>query len=464
MYSKNDIVKLTIDDIGNDGEGIGHIDGYALFVKDSLPGDVIEARITKVKKNYAYARLEKIITQSADRVEAKCPNAVKCGGCTLQHYAYDKQLIYKENKVKNCLVRMGGYEASYIDSIMEPIHGMDNPYYYRNKAQFPVGMSKDGNVNIGFYAGRTHSIIDCEECYIQSELSNRIMLIVKKWIVDEKIQPYDENTHTGLIRHILTRVGHKTGEVMVCLVVTNKHVPALDSLKDTLVRELPGLRSLCLNINKEKTNKILGDKIINVWGDNYIEDYIGDVRYRISPLSFYQVNPVQTEKLYGTALEYAGLTGNETVWDLYCGIGTISLFLAKKAKAVLGVEIVPQAIEDAKINASINGIDNALFIAGAAEEVSDYISANPDYSIYDKPDVVVVDPPRKGCDGKLIDTILNIRPERIVYVSCDPATLARDVKLLGQGGYELKRVRACDMFGMTGHVETVCLLSKKCPV
>ena len=485
MYTKNQIVNLTIDDIGSEGEGIGHIDGYALFVKDALPGDEIEAKIIKVKKNYGYARVEKIIKPSEFRVEAGCENAVRCGGCQLQHLSYEKQLEYKQNKVKNCLVRMGGIAESYIDAVMEPIMGMDNPYNYRNKAQFPVGMTKDGDVAIGFYAGRTHSIIDCDYCSIQNDISNDVMQIVRKWINKYGIEPYDECSHSGIVRHILTRVGYVTGEVMVCLVVTDKKVPYMAELVEML-KEIEGnisernkelwseavegysedetveifLKSVCLNINKEKTNKILGDKIVNIYGENYIEDYIGDVKYRISPLSFYQVNPVQTKKLYGTALEYAGLTGNEIVWDLYCGIGTISLFLAQKAKGVLGVEIVPQAIEDAKVNAAINGIDNTLFIAGAAEDVGDYLEREG-HDIYAKPDVVVVDPPRKGCDEKLIDTILDIAPERIVYVSCDPATLARDVKLLGEGGYEVKRVRACDMFGMTVHCETCVLLTHK---
>lgn len=462
MFSKNDEVDILIEDISNEGEGIGHVNGYALFVKDTLPGDYVHAKIIKVKKSYGFARLMDIIKPSEDRTEAVCENAVRCGGCQLQHYRYDRQLDYKQNKVKNALVRMGGFAADFIDSVMEPVIGMDNPYNYRNKAQFPVGKDKEGNTVIGFYAGRTHSIIDSRYCYIQSEVSNKVVSIIRSWIERYGISPYEETKHSGLIRHILVRNGFKTGEVMVCLVVTSKKVPALDKLVE-LLGDIDGLVSVCLNINKDKTNKILGDKIINVYGRDYIEDYIGDVKYRISPLSFYQVNPVQTEKLYSTALDFAGLTGNETVWDLYCGIGTISLFLAKSAKSVLGVEIVPQAISDAKVNAQINNIDNALFTCGAAEDVEDFLTENELQHIYGNPDVIVVDPPRKGCDSKLLDTIISHSPERIVYVSCDPATLARDLKILCEDVYEIKRVRACDMFGMSGHVETVVLLSHKKP-
>ncbi len=459
-FSKNQIVELTIDDIGNDGEGIGHIDGYALFVKGALPGDYIKASIMKANKNYGFARIIDIITPSPDRVSPACSHAGRCGGCTLQHLDYKKQLEYKENKVKNCLIRIGGFDAEYINGITEPILGMDNPYNYRNKAQFPVGKGKDGRPVIGFYAQRSHDIIDSDSCCIQSEISNDIAGIVRAWMTEYGIEPYDEAAHTGTIRHIVTRSGFVTGEVMVCLVTLKRKIKHLDELVNRLL-QIEGMTSICLNINTEKTNRILGDEIISVYGKPYIEDYIGEIRYRISPLSFYQVNPVQTEKLYGTALEYAALTGNETVWDLYCGIGTISLFLARNAKNVLGVEIVPQAIVDAEVNAKINGIDNAMFIAGASEEVCPSLAHNPATMHFAKPDVIVVDPPRKGCDGKLLDTILEAKPERVVYVSCDPATLARDLKILCESEYKLERVRACDMFGMSGHVETCVLLTHK---
>ncbi len=480
--SKNQEIRLTIDDLGNDGEGIGHYEGYAVFVKNALPKEVITASVMKVKKNYAYARLIRIEKSSPDRACPVCTNAGKCGGCTLQHMSYEAQLVYKDNKIKNCLMRIGGYEEAYLDGIREPILGMDVPYNYRNKAQFPVQRDTDGKIVTGFYAGHTHRIIPVSECHIQMPESNMIIGIVRDWMEKYGIEPYDETSHKGLIRHILTRIGKATGEIMVCLVATKKNIPCTESLVEDLM-QITGMKSICINVNPDKTNKILGDKVYPLCGPLYIEDLIGDIRYRISPLSFYQVNPIQTVKLYNTALEYAGLTGSETVWDLYCGIGTISLFLARNAKKVLGVEIVPEAIEDAKVNAKINGIDNAVFVAGKAEEVAADVRYNmnnstginseedndivqnfdvdlPDIS---SPDVIVIDPPRKGCDATLIDTIVKVSPKRVVYVSCDPATLARDLKIFRESGYELVKYRGCDMFGMSGHVETVCLLSNRKP-
>ena len=456
-FSKNQDIILKIDDIGNDGEGIGHYKGYAVFVNNALPGDEVIARIMKIKKSYAYARLMDIVNPSPDRIQPVCDIAAKCGGCQLQHMSYAAQLEYKSRKVRNCLVRIGGYDGAYLAGIEEQIIGMENPYNYRNKAQFPVQQSADGQIVSGFYAGRTHNIIATEECCIQMPESNHICSIVREWMNEYGIPSYDETTHSGIVRHILTRIGKTTGEIMVCLVVTSKRVPFTEVLVERL-RKVEGMTCICLNINSDRTNRILGSKLISLYGPAYIEDCIGAIRYRISPLSFYQVNPEQTIKLYNTALEYAGLTGNETVWDLYCGIGTISLFLAHKAKYVLGIEIVPEAIEDAKVNASINGIENAVFLAGAAEDVAARIVEDDAYSSLKKPDVVVVDPPRKGCDSRLIQTIVKVSPERIVYVSCDPATLARDVKVLKENGYGIRKYRACDMFGMTGHVESVIMM------
>lgn len=459
-FKKNDEIELAIDDLGVSGEGIGHVDGYAVFVKCAIPGEYIRARIMKVKKNYAYAKLVNIIKPSRDRVKPECDHAGRCGGCTLMHISYERQLLYKEEKVKSCLVRIGGFDSDYIEAVTEPIIGMDTPFHYRNKAQFPVSCDKNGGVKIGFYAERSHNIIDTDNCVIQSDISNDIVRIVRSWINQYHINPYNESEHTGDVRHIITRIGYHTGQIMVCLVTTGKNVPKLNELVDNL-KIIPNMTSICLNINNEKTNRIMGDKVISLYGPGYIEDMIGDVRFRISPLSFYQVNPVQTEKLYGTALEYAGLSESETVWDMYCGIGTISLFIAKKAGKVLGVEIVPDAINDAKINAEINGVDNVTFLCGAAEDVAESVTHNAEFSGLCSPSVVVVDPPRKGCDKSLIDTIVKVSPKRVVYVSCDPATLARDLVFFREGGYELKRVRACDMFGMSGHVESVCLLSRK---
>jgi 23S rRNA (uracil1939-C5)-methyltransferase len=466
VVNKNDMVELTIDDIGSEGEGIGHIEGYTLFVKDAVVGDKITAKVIKTKKAYGYARLEEIITPSPHRVTPRCSIASKCGGCQIQHLDYKKQLEYKDNKVRNCLERIGGFRG--IESKMEPIISMEEPYYYRNKAQFPVGKNKEGQLITGFYASRTHSIIDTSHCYIQAEINEELLDIVKTFLVEYKIEPYNEENHKGLIRHILTRVGFVTGEIMVSLIINGNDLP----LKDILVERLVNVKrtmvnadgqevelkmtSISLNVNKEKTNVILGSKVITLWGQDYITDYIGDVKYQISPLSFYQVNPVQTKKLYDKALEYAGLTGGETVFDLYCGIGTISLFLAKKAKKVLGVEIVKEAIEDAKVNAKINAITNTEFVVGAAEDVipEKYEKENL------KADVIVVDPPRKGCEESLLDTMVKIGPKRIVYVSCDPGTLARDLKYLVEKGYEVEKVCPVDMFAHTGHVETVVKMSR----
>lgn len=450
-YQKNDILTVTIEDMGHDGEGIGKADGYTLFVKDAVIGDVIEAKIMKVKKNYAYARLMRILEPSPHRVEPVCPMARPCGGCQLQMMDYQEQLRFKQKKIEDNLRRIGGFEQIP----MEPILGMEQPFRYRNKAQFPVGTDKEGNLVTGFYAGRTHDIINNRNCYLGVEENRQVLDVVLGWMEKYGVSAYDEKTGTGLVRHILIRYGFKTGEMMVCLVINGERVPKQEALVERL-REISGMTSITTSTNQERTNVIMGSKIRTLWGTPYISDYIGEVKYQISPLSFYQVNPVQTEKLYGTALEYAGLDGNETVWDLYCGIGTISLFLAQKAKKVYGVEIVPAAIEDARRNAELNGITNAEFFVGKAEEVLPEMYAKGEA----RADVIVVDPPRKGCDAALLETVVKMQPERIVYVSCDSATLARDLKWLCAEGYELKRVRGVDMFPMTGHVETVVLLSK----
>lgn len=452
-FTKNQIVTVTIEDIGNEGEGIGKLNGYPLFIKDTVIGDQIRARLTKLKKTYGYARLEEILIPSKDRVEPVCPLAKACGGCTLQHLSYEKQLEYKNNKIKNCLERIGKFQD--ISSKMEPIIGMEDPYYYRNKAQFPVGLDKDGVLVTGFYAGRTHTIIDTTHCYIQAKVNEDILKKVISFLKSNNIKPYNEETHTGLVRHILTRVGFVTGEIMVCLIINGDDLPKKKELIASL-QEIEGMTSISFNVNKEKTNRILGDKVVNIWGQPYITDYIADVKYQISPLSFYQVNPGQTKHLYQQALEYADLTGNEIVWDLYCGIGTISLFLAQKAKKVYGVEMIPQAIDDARNNAKINNMDNVEFFVGKAEEVlPEQYAKNQIHA-----DVIVVDPPRKGCDESLLETIVKMRPEKVVYVSCDPATLARDLRYLADRGYEVMKVRGVDQFGHSGHVESVVLMSR----
>ena len=448
---KDDLITVTIEDLSSEGLGVGHYDGMAFFIKDTVIGDVAEAKIMKLKKTYGYARLTRLITPSPDRIAARCPVARQCGGCQIQAMSYPAQLRFKEAKVRNNLVRIGKFEHPP----MEPIIGMEEPFRYRNKAQFPVGMSKDGRIIAGFYAGRTHAIIECEDCLLGVEENRVILDLVLEHMKEYHIRPYEELTGKGLVRHVMIRKGFATGAVMVCLIVNGDSLPHADALVERL-RTIRGMASITLNINREQTNVIMGREIKLLWGQPYIEDTIGSVRFRISPLSFYQVNPLQTEKLYNKALEYAGLTGEETVWDLYCGIGTISLFLAQRAKQVYGVEIVPAAIEDAKANAALNGMTNAEFFVGKAEEVL------PEK--YEKEgitaDVIVVDPPRKGCEESVLATMIQMAPKRIVYVSCDSATLARDLKYLCHHGYELTRCCPTDMFGNSVHVETVVLLSQ----
>lgn len=482
-YQKNDIVTVTIEDIGNDGEGIGKAEGYTLFVKDAVIGDVVEARITKCKKNYGYARVEKVVTPSSFRVEPKCRFHRQCGGCQIQAMSYDRQLIYKQDKVRGNLIRIGGFAPELVDAVTEPIVSMEEPWHYRNKAQYPVGYDKNGNLVTGFYAGRTHDIIANTDCALGALENQAILEAVLDYMRENHITAYREAEGTGLVRHVLIRTGFQSGEIMVCIVINGRKLPA----EERLVERLTGLKfsegegrmtSVSVSINTEKTNVIMGKEIRVLWGQDRIHDTLGGISFAISPLSFYQVNPEQTEKLYALALDYAGLTGKETVWDLYCGIGTISLFMAKKAKQVYGVEVVPEAIADAGENAHDNGISNVQFFVGKAEEVlpafyegklnTDDVSGEgngKEIGLTDDqmrhPDVIVVDPPRKGCDEKCLETMLAMKPERIVYVSCDSATLARDVKVLCDGGYELKKVRAVDQFGHSVHTECVCQLVRK---
>jgi len=462
---KNREYLAEITDIGEDGEGIGHICegesiGFTVFVKGALPGERVRILLIKAKKRFGYGKLLEVLVSSADRRKPICPVASPCGGCQLQHLAYHAQLAWKEKKIKSCLERIGGISLN-----LEPIDAMDMPLHYRNKAQLPVGKTKDGNLSIGFYAGRTHTIINAKNCCIQAEINHPIIDAVRKFLLDYQIEPYNEYTHTGLVRHILIRAGFATGEIMVCLVVNAKKLP----YEKELVQQLLSLdlshfsagfwhiTSICLNINTEKTNVIMGVTCRFLWGKKYITDQIGENKYHISPLSFYQVNPFQTKKLYDTALSYAELTGTEIVWDLYCGIGTISLFLARRAGRIYGVEIIPEAVENARENARINQIDNAQFFCGAAEEIlPKWHQKHPSETA----DVIVVDPPRKGCDEKLLHTIAAMQPKRIVYISCNPATLARDMKYLIDKGYVPTKGRGNDMFGNSVHVECVVLMSR----
>ncbi len=470
--NKNEIVKVNITDLGTDGEGIGRSDGFTLFVKGAVPGDEVEAHILKVKKNLGYAKIENIIKPSSDRVEPKCPVAARCGGCQIQQIAYEKQLEVKKKKVYDCLTRLGGVEPTEFDKCFEGIIGMEEPWHYRNKAQYPVGIDRDGNPKIGFYAYHSHSIIENDKCEIEKLLCSLILRDLRMVISRFNIAPYDEAIGKGVLRHCLIRTGFATGEVMVCLVInaSGKELRKWKADSEPMNMLVKSLRedisssgckfvSLCVNVNTGNTNVILGDKLFPVYGPTYINDMIGNLIFRISPKAFYQVNPVQTKKLYDKALEYAELTGSETVWDLYCGIGTISLFLAKKAGKVYGIEIVPEAVENAKENARLNNISNAEFFCGAAEDALPKLNRNMKDA--EKCDVVVVDPPRKGCDEKLLDTVVKMSPHRLVYVSCDPATLGRDVKYLTAHGYTLQKACAVDQFCHSMHIESVCLLSRE---
>lgn len=451
-FKKNTVVTVDITDMGQDGEGIGKVEGYTLFVKDAVIGDRVQVKVMKAKKSYGYARLLEILIPSPDRVDPRCPCARQCGGCQIQALSYASQLKFKEEKVRSCLERIGGFERIPL----QPIIGMESPYRYRNKAQFPIGRGKDGRPVAGFYAGRTHTIIPQEDCVLGIRENQSILEVILGFMEEYSIPAYREEDGTGLVRHVLIRSGFATRELMVCLVINGETLPKAQVLVERL-KDIAGIASISLNINTARTNVILGDRVEVLWGKPYIEDVLDGVRYQISPLSFYQVNPIQTRELYRKALQYAGLHGTETVWDLYCGIGTISLFLAGQAGHVYGVEIVPPAIEDARKNAQLNGIENAEFFVGKAEEVlprkyqEEQISA----------DVIVVDPPRKGCDSAVLETMLQIRPKRIVYISCDPATLARDLKILCQGRYKLQKVQPVDMFPHTTHVETVVGLQRK---
>ena len=451
-FKKNDSVTVSVTDMGQDGEGIGKAEGYTLFIKDAVVGDKVRAKVIKAKKNYGYARLMEVLEPSPDRVEPRCSCARQCGGCQIQALSYQRQLQFKEEKVRNVLERIGGFEKIPL----QPIIGMENPYRYRNKAQFPIGTDREGRPMAGFYAGRTHTIIPQEDCVLGVRENKAILEVILGFMEEFSIPAYREEEGSGLVRHVLIRYGFATKEIMVCVVINGDRLPKAEILAERL-SDIAGMTSISINKNKRRTNVILGEEVEVIWGRPFIEDVLDGVRYQISPLSFYQVNPGQTKVLYEKALQYAGLHGTETVWDLYCGIGTISLFLARQAGKVYGVEIVPQAIEDARRNAALNGMENVEFMVGKAEEILPEKYEKEGVSA----DVIVVDPPRKGCDPELLDTMLQIRPKRIVYVSCDPATLARDLKLLCAGGYKLQKVQPVDQFPHSVHVENVCLLLRK---
>jgi len=513
-FQKNDVTELAITDLGSDGEGIGKADGYTLFVKDAVIGDYIRAKIMKTRKNFGYAKLLEVLRPSPYRVRPRCEIAGACGGCQLQALRYDQQLLFKYKKVRSSLIRIGGFDEALTDSVLRPVIGMEDPYRFRNKAQFPIGM-KNGEPVAGFYAGRTHCIVPVSDCLIGAAENAVILQTILSYMKEFHVPAYDETTGQGLLRHVLIRRAVYTKQIMVCLIVNAERLPKEEILVQRL-QAIPEMTGITLNTNTGRTNVIMGKKLRVIWGKGTIRDVLHvykvrenaaaassvatpagapdvppaaadpagasdvpaaagmgqmrtaalafepageEVSFDISPLSFYQVNPAQTEKLYSIALAYAGLTGQENVWDLYCGVGTISLFLARHAKRVYGIEVIPEAIRDAKANAERNHITNAEFTAGRVEDIL------PDHarSMHTPVDVVVVDPPRKGLDETCIRTVLGAAPKRIVYVSCDPATLARDLKVFAEGGYRLEKVQPVDQFGHSVHVETVVLLSQQKP-
>lgn len=502
---KNDEVILDIIGLTHDGDGVGRADGFTLFVQGALPGEQVRALVLKVKKQYGYAKMLERLVDSPHRVELEHPANVY-GGCQLQHMAYSEQLVWKRQHVVDVLERIGKFQVEQIgtgeagdeigvasgdashasepdieqgnavaDKASEeqslsglsvtavvqeqpikvwPTIGMEQPWRYRNKSQMPIGKNeRTGELIGGYFAKASHRIIDTDTSLIQHEMNDDAMCAVKQVVRKYGIAPYNEEQHTGLLRHVMMRVGFRTNELMITFVTNGDKLPHQEKIVAELAEALPQLKSVCQSINTKRTNVIMGDKTRVLWGSEYITDYIGDIAFKISARSFYQVNPIQTEVLYEKAVEYAGLTGNETVIDAYCGIGTISLFLAQRAKRVLGVEIVEEAIADARRNAELNGVTNAEFAVGAAEDV---IPRWKEQGV--TPDVIVVDPPRKGCDPALLDTMLAMRPERMVYVSCNPSTLARDLQVLAGGGYRIVEVQPVDMFPQTTHVESVALL------
>ncbi|WP_415990449.1 23S rRNA (uracil(1939)-C(5))-methyltransferase RlmD [Intestinibacter bartlettii] len=451
MLSKNKEYIVDIVDIGQGGVGIGKYEGFTVFVDGGLVQDKIKVKITKSKKNYAVGDIVEIIEKSPFRVERKCSESLRqCGGCQIQELDYQKQLDVKTNEVKQVISRIGKLD----DVVIHDTLGMEHPFRYRNKAQFPI-QKKDNMPVIGFYKKKSHDLISTDECIIQHEVNDKIIKIIKTYIRAYNVSIYDEKTHKGLLRHLVTKVGFTTGEVMIVLVANGKKLPYLKELASVLKENIPGFKTLVVNVNTQKTNVILGKENIVAYGDGMIRDYIGELVFEISPLSFFQVNPLQTEVLYNKALEYANLGENDTVFDIYCGIGTISLFLAQKAKKVYGIEIVEDAIKDAKINAKINNMDNVEFYVGKAEEVVPKM-----YKEGKRANVVVVDPPRKGCDEKVLDTIVSMEPDRVVYVSCNPSTLARDLAYLNERGYKCHEIQPVDMFPHSVHVENVAWLSR----
>ena len=447
---KNNIVPLEITAMTSDGSGIGKIDGMAVFVPLTAVGDKIDAKIVKVAKNYAFGIVDKLLEPSPDRVQSDCPYFNKCGGCVYRHMTYESECKIKESRVRDAIERIGGLPGFTI----EPIMSAENRLHYRNKAQLPLGLDRDGKLTMGFYAKHSHRIIDTAECLLQPKVFTSVMEVFRSWFEKFGDTVYSEENHRGVLRHLYIRQGEDTGEIMVCVVINSKTLKNADKLAEMFREAVPAVTSLIININEDNTNVILGEKCYKVFGADTISDRLCGLKFHLSPLSFYQVNRNQAERLYKKAEEYAALTGAESVLDLYCGTGTIGLSMAHKAKKLIGVEIIPSAIENAKVNALENGIANAEFICGDASKAAEILRERGE-----KPDVVILDPPRKGCDPTLIDTVVKMAPKKIVYVSCDPATLARDIKLFTAEFYKLEKLTPCDLFPATAHVESVALMT-----
>jgi len=460
------VVQLSIQSLNSESQGVARMDGLAVFIPGTVPGDVVEGVIESRKDRYAIGRVVRLIVPSSDRVRPFCKVADRCGGCTLQPMEYRAQLAFKRQQVISALTRIGGFENESVEPLVRPVLGMRIPRQYRSKVQFPVtGMP--GRPKIGFYASRSHQVVDHDECDIQHPIANAVRAAIRQHMIEHGVEPYREATHDGLLRHIVVRIGFATGQVMVILVINGEHYPAVETLIGALKTVMSEsshsigrpftLQSLYLNHHRQRSNLVLSDKLTLIMGEPQIEEQILGIRYLISPLAFFQVNPAQTEVLYQTALDYAGLTSQETALDLYCGTGSISLLLARAARRVIGIEVVPQAIEDARVNAERNGLTGkASFLCGKAEDLLPKLVAEGLCA-----DVAVVDPPRKGCDLALLESIRTIRPSRLVYVSCNPATLARDLAVLAQNGlYQIQAVQPVDLFPWTGHVETVVLMSR----
>lgn len=453
MLQKNELIEIEITGYTTDGSGVGHApDGMAVFVPGAAQGDRLQVRILKNTGRLAYGKIERILAPSADRTEPDCPQYPKCGGCVFRHITYEAELRAKEQRVRDAVERIGGFS----DLCIRPIVGAPSPDGYRNKAQLPICTAKDGTLQMGFYARHSHRVIDCDSCRLQPPVFEKAMRSVRFWAEQSGVAPYDEATHRGILRHVYLRIAQASGEVMVCLVANGARLPQEETLVSLLRAQVPGLAGVVLNENRAKTNVILGNRCRLLWGKEAITDTLCGLQFEISPLSFYQVNRGQAQRLYEIAAQYAGLTGREHLLDLYCGTGTIGLTMARRAKRLTGVEIVPQAVEDAKENARRNGITNARFYCADAAQAARELRQKGEM-----PDVVVLDPPRKGCDEALVHTVCGMEPARVVYVSCDPATLARDMKRFNALGYRPQELTPVDMFPRTAHVETVVLLQRE---